>query len=127
MAAFLKYAGADFLWANEPSTGSLPLDFEAVFDRAADADFWLNMSTWSSVDEVLAADERYANFAALKGGNAYNRNARVNEHGGNDFWESGLANPHKALADLIAIFHPELLPDHQLIWYRKLDPQRGRD
>ncbi|BAL99694.1 MAG: hypothetical protein KatS3mg049_2263 [Caldilinea sp.] len=51
----------------------------------------------------------------------YNNNARLNEYGGNDYWEGGLANPDVVLADLIKIFHPELLPDHELVYYRKLD------
>jgi iron complex transport system substrate-binding protein len=69
----------------------------------------------------LAADERYANFAALQQGRVYNNNACQNAHGGNDYWETGVANPHLVLADLIKIFHPELVPDHELMWYRPLN------
>lgn len=32
-----------------------------------------------------------------------------------------MANPHLVLADLAAIFHPGLLPDHESIWYHHLD------
>lgn len=46
----------------------------------------------------------------------------LNENGGNDYWESGVTNPHLVLADLIKIFHPELLPDHELYFYQKLEP-----
>ena len=41
-------------------------------------------------------------------------------HGGGDYWESGVANPHLVLADLIKIFHPDLLPEHTLHYYRRL-------
>jgi iron complex transport system substrate-binding protein len=120
-ARFLKDAGATYLWADDDSSGSLRLDFEAVFERASKADFWLvNTSGWERLQDVLAADERYANFAALQQGRVYNNNARLNAHGGNDYWETGVANPHLVLADLIKIFHPELVPDHELIWYRPL-------
>jgi iron complex transport system substrate-binding protein len=60
-------------------------------------------------------------FRAYQIGAMYNNNARLNEYGGNDYWEGGLANPDVVLADLIKIFHPELLPDHELVYYRKLD------
>jgi iron complex transport system substrate-binding protein len=120
-ARALQDAGAAYLWADDGSTGNLRLDFEAVFERARDADFWLaNWSGWERVQDVLAADARYANFGALQQGRVYNNNARLNPHGGNDYWETGVANPHLVLADLIKIFHPDLVPDHELMWYRPL-------
>lgn len=121
VAAYLADAGAAYLWAGDETTGSQPLDFETVYERAAQADYWLNPGTWSSTAEALAADERYANFAALQNGRIYNNNARLNEQGGNDYWESGMTNPDVVLADLIKIFHPKLLPEHQLVYYRQLE------
>lgn len=61
-----------------------------------------------------------AELAAYQSGNIYNNNARLNEFGSNDYWENGLANPDVVLADLIKILHPELLPDHELVYYRHL-------
>lgn len=121
VARYLEDAGAAYLWADDESTGSIPLDFETVFERAANADFWLNTGSWTTRAEAAAADERYAQFRAYQIGAMYNNNARLNEYGGNDYWEGGLANPDVVLADLIKIFHPELLPDHELVYYRKLD------
>jgi iron complex transport system substrate-binding protein len=121
MARFLKDAGATYLWADDDSAGNLSLDFESVLARASEADFWLvNWSGWERVQDVLAADVRYANFTALQQGRIYNNNARLNPYGGNDYWETGVANPHDVLADLIKIFHPDVLPDHKLMWYRPL-------
>ncbi|MGQ9814985.1 MAG: ABC transporter substrate-binding protein [Candidatus Roseilinea sp.] len=121
VARFLADAGAAYLWAEDDSTGSLPLDFETVFERAAEADFWLNTGSWTSRAEAANADERYTQFRAYQTGAMYNNNARLNENGGNDYWEGGVANPDVVLADLIKIFHPDLLPDHELFYYRKLD------
>jgi iron complex transport system substrate-binding protein len=50
----------------------------------------------------------------------FNNNARVNEHGGNDYWETGLANPDVLLADFMKIFHPDLLPEHEFVYYQQL-------
>lgn len=41
MARLIADAGGDYLWADTPGTGSLPLDLAAVIDRASDADLWL--------------------------------------------------------------------------------------
>ncbi len=120
-AQYLADAGAELLCA-ENSSGSTPSSFEDVFERAATADYWLNVSqSWQSLEDVIKADSRYSNFQAVKKGNVYNNNARLNENGGNDYWEAGISNPDVILADLIKIFHPELLPNHQLFFYQQLD------
>ncbi len=122
-AQFLQDAGADYAWADDPSTGSLPLSVEAVFDRAASAEIWLNgKQSWRSRADLVAEDERYQEFQAFQSGQIYVPNVRLNESGGNDYWESGLMNPHLVLSDLIKILHPEVLPEHELVYYRRLDP-----
>ena len=70
--------------------------------------------------QALESDERYGAFDAYKAGRLYNHNARSNDTGGDDYWESGVANPHLVLADLIKIFHPDLLAEHTLHYYRRL-------
>ncbi|MCS6839186.1 MAG: ABC transporter substrate-binding protein [Roseiflexus sp.] len=122
VAQLLADAGAAYLWADDTSTGSQPLSFEQVFERARDAEFWLNPGTWKRLADGKAEDERFTQFAAFQKGNVFNNNKRLNENGGNDYWESGVTNPHLVLADLIKIFHPELLPDHELYFYWKLEP-----
>jgi len=120
-AVFLEDAGADYLWSDDDSSGSIPFDFEAVYERAAEADFWLNTQQWTSLGDALREDERFAAFKAFRDGNVYNNNARMNAAGGNDYNESAIANPHIVLADLIRIFHPALAPDHELVYYRRLE------
>lgn len=119
-ARYLKDAGADYLWANDHTAGSIPLDFEAVYAAALDADIWLHPSNWSSLDEALDHDIRMGDFKAFKHRKVYNNDARMNGFGGNDYWESGSARPDQVLADLIHILHPNLLPDHQLVFHRQL-------
>ncbi|SDG95682.1 iron complex transport system substrate-binding protein [Dyadobacter soli] len=122
MARFFKDAGADYHWHDSPATGSLPLSFEAVYPFALTADYWLNVG-FDSRDtrkSILAQDSRYGDFKAMKTGRVYSYNRRVSEQGSNDFFESGSVNPHTVLADLIRIFHPELLPEHQLVYYKQL-------
>jgi len=119
-AAFLKDAGASYLWADDTSTGSLPLAFEAVFDKAKDAQFWVNVGFFFTLEDLLAADARYADFAAFQNGTVWNNDAKTSAAGGNDVYESAVAHPELVLADLIKIFHPDLLPDHELVYYRQV-------
>lgn len=121
MAQFLSDAGGEYLWQDDESMGSLLLDFETVFERAAMADYWLNVSQWwFTLDDVLAEDSRYANFSAFASGQVWSNNLAINEAFGNDFFESGNAFPELVLRDLISILHPQLLPDYERRYYRKL-------
>jgi iron complex transport system substrate-binding protein len=120
-AKYLTDAGADYLCVDN-SSGSIPLSFEDVFARSIKADYWLNVSqSWQSLKDAISEDNRYGEFNAVKKGNVYNNNLRVNSNGGNDYWESGTSNPDVVLSDLVKIMHPELLPNHQLIYYQKLN------
>ncbi len=119
-AVFLQDAGATYLWSDDTSTGSLPLSFEAVYERAREADFWLNVGFYSDLNSLKEADARFADFVPFQQGNVWNNDARVNPNGGNDYYESAVAHPEVVLADLISIFHPDLLPGHALVYYRQL-------
>jgi iron complex transport system substrate-binding protein len=121
VAQYFADAGANYLWKDTQSSGTIPLSLEQVFERATNADYWLNGSLyWKTKKDLLAEDNRYADFKAVKNGNLYNNNARLNSSSGNDYWESGISNPHVVLSDIIQILHPEILPERKLIYYRKL-------
>ncbi len=120
VAKLFRDAGADYLWASNDSAGTLFLDFEAVFSRAANADYWINPGAWKSLAEATATDPRFAQFKAFRERHLYNSIARTTPDGGNDYWESGPANPQRVLADLIEIFHPSLLPGRRLYYYERL-------
>jgi len=119
-AILLQDAGAEYLWSDIEGTGSTPLSFEQVYEKATTAEFWLNVGFASDLGSLLAMDERYADFNAIYLSHVFNYIARVNSSGGSDYFESGIANPDVILADLIRIFHPDLLPDHALYYYRRL-------
>ncbi len=121
IAQLVADAGGVYLWANDAHRASIPLSFEAVYERAGDADVWFTSNQdWFSRADMLAANERYGAFAAFRAGRVYNQNARINEHKANDYWEEGIIEPDVVLADVIKILHPERLPDHRLKYFRWL-------
>jgi len=120
-AQFLKDAGADYPWFDTKETGGLRKDFEVVYEVGLNADVWVNPGSVQSKQDILAKDSRFKDFKPYQTGRIYNNNKRTNNSGGNDFWESGVVHPEILLADLITIFHPELLPDHELYYYQKVD------
>ena len=116
----LDLAKVQYPWKDNENTGGLRLDFETVYAEGLKADFWMVPSTAKTRDEILQADQRYADFKAFKNGNIYNIFGRYTEGGGNDYYESAVVNPHIVLKDNIKIFHPELLPNHELVFYNRL-------
>ena len=121
-ARLLADAGASYAWSDDTTTGALPLKFEEVLDKSSKADVWLLNAFGAFPDSkaVTALDPRYAEFAALKNGNTWNNDLKVNENGGNDFYETGAARPDLVLADLVKILHPELMVDHVFVFYKQV-------
>ena len=120
MAQLLKDAGAMYVFNDNNKTKALPLNMEQVISKASNADYWLNLHYSNSAADILKQDKRYKIFNAYKKRNLYNNNAMINETGGNGYWEYGLNHPDELLADLIKIFHPNLLPNHTLKYYKQL-------
>jgi len=119
-ARLIKDAGGSYLWRDNPSTQAIPLDLESVYSKAVGAHIWINPGAASSLEELEHFDERLGALPVLQTGNVYGNNRRLTHGGGNDYWESGSVRPDLVLADLIALFHPDLMTDHQFIYYRKL-------
>lgn len=118
----LQDAGVNWVLMDAAPGESAQLDFETAYEAGVDAPIWiLNTYGIATLDDLLAQDERYADFAAYQAGEVYDNSARLNANGGNDFWETGVTHPHLILKDLIAIFYPELLPDHEVLFYNKLE------
>jgi len=119
-AAFIRDAGGEYIWSDVDSREAAPVDLESVFARGAVADFWINSGSARSLEDIRTTEARLVGFKPFREGMVYNNTARLNETGGNDFWETGVMEPHLILADLIRIFHPGLLPGYELRYYEEL-------
>lgn len=119
-AQLLRDAGYKYFWDDDLTNGFLELSFEAVYDRAHDADFWIGVGSFSTLKEIENADHRYAKFKPFKQKQVYTSNARKGAKGGSEFLELGYLRPDIILKDLVKIAHPELLKDHELFFHEKL-------
>jgi iron complex transport system substrate-binding protein len=120
-AKLLKDAGCEYLWEKDPSNGYLELSFEAVYQRAHDADLWIGVATMKSLNDLKNADERYTRFKPFKEKQVYTYDARKGAKGGSEFLELGYLRPDLILQDLVKISHPKVLPEHELFFHKKLD------
>ncbi|NDP22439.1 MAG: ABC transporter substrate-binding protein [Paludibacter sp.] len=119
MGRLFADAGANYYFANDTTSGSLPLNVEMVIKNFSQTDVWLNCS-FNSISDLVKADVKHAFFNPVKKDQVYNFNKRMLPSTANDFWESAVARPDVLLSDVIAILHPELLPGYELVYAEKL-------
>lgn len=118
MAILFKDAGADYVFASDTHSGSVPLAFETVFDKGQNADIWLikyNQATNKTYAELKSDYAPYAGFRAYQERNIYGCNTISAQ-----FYEEFPFHPDWLLADLLKVFHPELMDDLTTRYYSKL-------
>ncbi|MFO7656701.1 MAG: ABC transporter substrate-binding protein [Bacteroidales bacterium] len=121
IARLIADAGGDYLWKDTGFKDSRPMSLEAVYARALEAEYWLNTGTANNIKEVTDIDGRFENLQAIKNKNIFNYNRLSLTGGGNAYFETGVVEPEVILEDLITILHPDVLPSHQLKYYKKLE------
>ena len=119
-AQFIKDANANYLYSDTRGDGSLSLAFESVLDKAQDAEFWVSSGQFTSYEQLFNESEHYRRFKAVQNKNVYSVSLSKGETGGIIFYELGPQRPDLILKDLISIFHPKLLKDHEPVFYKPL-------
>ncbi len=112
-------AGADYIFRYLKGARSVHFTFESVFDQAGDADFWLlKYDTRAPLTYRLLAQEYepYANFRPWKERRVFACNTITST-----YYDDITLHPDRVLEDLIAIYHPDLLPGHVQRYYFPLD------
>lgn len=120
LAKMIHDSGGDYIWTENESRESLPFDMESIFVKASDADIWINTGTVNKKEDIIKLDERFKDFPPYHK-KIYNNNSQLNKSGGNNYWEQGLVEPHIVLKDMIKVFHPNLLPEHELVYYKIIE------
>ena len=118
MGQMYRDAGADYIFADYNGSGSVPLSFEVVLDKAADSDIWLfkyNAVVDRTYSSLLADFSGYSYFRPFRERNIYACNTDRN-----NIFEDAAFHPEKLLKELVALFHPSLIPGYRHIYYEKI-------
>ncbi len=118
---FLEDANTNYPWSDTEQTGSLNLSIESVLAKAQHTDFWISPSQFTSYQEMEDANVHYLQFEAFKNKNVYTFANTKGETGGLLYYELAPNRPDLVLKDLIHIFHPALLPEHELFFFKPLN------
>nr|WP_315173886.1 ABC transporter substrate-binding protein [uncultured Flavobacterium sp.] len=120
VAQFLKDAKSNYLWSTTKGTGSLPLPFEKILEKAQKADYWIVTGSFKNLAELQASNPHYQQFDAVKNKNVYTFENKHGATGGTVYYELAASRPDLVLKDYIKIFHPELLPNYTFTFAEKL-------
>lgn len=120
MARLFIDAGGDYPWSDDTSsddtsTGSLPLDFATVYDRANDADIWLVKSFGKDItlDDLRSTYPLNERFKAFSAGGVYACNTATSP-----LFEEFPFHPEKLLREYYNIFHPS--DDSRLTYFNQV-------
>ena len=123
IAKLFADAGADYIWKDNPSTASVPMDAESILAKAQHADYWrvINSNPFPMTYASLGKESPvYPLFDAFK-----NHQIIVCDILSTGYFEQSQCEPDLLLADFIHFFHPELLTgeweDYQPKYYHLIE------
>jgi iron complex transport system substrate-binding protein len=118
LAQIFRDAGARYVFDND-DTGGVNIEFEEMYAAAANADYWRILNSYEgdfSYDALKASEPRNELFKAFKDKKVIYCNMKQTP-----YYEKSPVMPDVLLSDLVAIFHPELMPaDYESTFYRML-------
>ena len=118
LAQIFRDAGAQYVFDND-DTGGVNIEFEEMYAAAANADYWRILNSYEgdfSYDALKASEPRNELFKAFKEKKVIYCTMKQTP-----YYEKSPVMPDVLLSDLVAIFHPELMPaDYEPTFYRML-------
>lgn len=119
-AALFRDAGLSYLYENNDQSGSIGLDIESILTQFSNTDIWLGCES-SNYNQLINKDSKYKLLDPVKNKQVFNNHNRVTTAGGNDYFESAIANPDLILSDMVKAAYPELLPDYTYSYIKPLN------
>ena len=116
VAQFIRDSGARYAFNHIEGQGNVELDFESVLSKLVKADYWgliVSSQEEFALSNLLQMEPRYALFNSFKDGQVFVCNTAKS-----DYFGDAVLEPEVVLADLIAVIHPDLLPDHGHTYFR---------
>ena len=116
MARIFADAGVDYIMKDMDETGGTSLDFESVYAKGINADFWQIDGTFDdefTLNDLTTEDARYGDIKAYK-----NQHVLFCNFAKTPYRELGGLEPHRLLSDFVKAFYPEVLPNYTPKYYK---------
>ena len=117
LAQLFRDAGAEYILKDD-NTGGVPMEYEQMYATAANADYWRILNSYPgdfSYEALKASEPRNELFKAFKEKHVIYCNMKKTP-----YYEETPVRPDLLLEDLVAIFHPEFMPDDYTPRYYQL-------
>lgn len=111
-------AGATYIYADSIKAGNIILPYEKLYEHVYNVDYWGKITFERdelTMQRIAQEDERLTQIKSYREGNIFYCNAATADYHGDAIME-----PQVILADLTAIFHPEILPEHQPVYFKRI-------
>ena len=118
MVRLIEDAGGDYIYKENNTDTTLPIDIEQAYLLAHQSDLWLNVGALDSMNELKRQNPKFKDIPIVLAGMVYNNNRQQTAKGGSNFWETGVVSPDVILQDLVTIFSKSDSTD--LSYYKKL-------
>lgn len=119
-AALFRDAGLHYIYEENKQVGSIGLDIESVLIQFSNTDIWLGCEA-SSYNQLIRKDDKYSLLGPVKKRQVFNNHNRTTTTGGNDYFESAIANPDLILSDIVKAAYPNLLPNYSFSYIKPLN------
>ena len=116
MARIFADAGVDYIMKDIDETGGTALDFESVYAKGINADFWQIDGTFNdefTLNDLTTEDARYGDIKAYK-----DQHVLFCNFAKTPYRELGGLEPHRLLSDFVKAFYPEVLPNYTPKYYK---------
>ncbi len=125
-ASLFRDAQLDYRYKNNSATGSIGLDIESILTQFGNAEFWFgcDAGTYGGTGRKRC---QISVIGIGKKRHVYNNRNRVTPSGGNDYFESAVANPDLVLSDLIKAAYPEQLLGYRFTYIKPLEEIPARE
>ena len=118
LAQIFRDAGARYV-IDSDDTGGVHIEFEQMYALAANADYWRILNSFDgdfSYEALKASEPRNELFKAFREHRVIYCNMKQTP-----YYEKSPVMPDVVLSDLVAVFHPELMPsDYEPTFYTLL-------
>ena len=116
MARIFADAGVDYIMKDIDEAGGRALDFESVYAKGINADFWQIDGTFDdefTLNDLTTEDARYGDIKAYK-----DQHVLFCNFAKTPYRELGGLEPHRLLSDFVKAFYPEVLPNYTPKYYK---------
>jgi iron complex transport system substrate-binding protein len=118
ISQYIAHAGANYLFSKSEG-GSLEIDYEVALEAVSKSDFLglvVSEDPDYSLRHFIKQNPDFEQFQVVKDKRIFVCNSSEA-----DYFGDAVMEPQVVLADLISIFHPTYLPDHETKYFHLLD------